>query len=72
MAEMVVLPSFTSKKTKKRSKSTRTKSKKNKAWRKNKSKKGGGRVPAYVGSIQGNFTNIEGRQLFTNPVGGIA
>jgi hypothetical protein len=67
---MVVLPSFTSKKTKRRSKST--KSKKNKAWRKNKSKKGGGRVPAYVGSIQGNFTNIKGRQLFTNPVGGIA
>jgi hypothetical protein len=60
-----------SKKTKKRSKST--KSKKTKRGKsKNKSKKGGGRVPAYDGSIQGNFTNIEGRQLFTNPVGGIA
>lgn len=60
-----------SKKTKKRSKST--KSKKTKRGKsKNKSKKGGGRVPAYVGSIQGDFTNIEGRQLFTNPVGGIA
>lgn len=60
-----------SKKTKRRSKSV--KSKKTKRGKsKNKSKKGGGRVPAYVGSIQGNFTNIKGRQLFTNPVGGIA
>jgi hypothetical protein len=60
-----------SKKTKKRSKSTKLKKTK-RGKSKNKSKKGGGRVPAYVGSIQGNFTNIEGRQLFTNPVGGIA
>ena len=60
-----------SKKTKKRSKSTKLKKTK-RGKSKNKSKKGGGRAPAYVGSIQGNFTNIEGRQLFTNPVGGIA
>ena len=36
-------------------------------------KKGGGRVPtSYVGSIQGEFINDRGQQLFRNPVGGIA
>ena len=37
-----------------------------------KSIKGGGRAPAYVGSIQGGFSNRNGQQLFKNPVGGIA
>jgi hypothetical protein len=38
---------------------------------KNKNKKGG--APAsYVGSIQGEFINNKGQQLFRNPVGGIA
>ena len=48
-----------SKKTNKRSKS------------KNKSKRGGA-PPSYVGSIQGEFINDRGQQLFRNPVGGIA
>jgi hypothetical protein len=62
--------SKTNKRSKKRSKkrSTKKKSKMNKKY------KGGGRgAPvSYVGSIQGKFTNIDGQQLFTNPVGGIA
>ena len=38
---------------------------------KGKNKKGG--APAsYVGSIQGEFTNNKGQQLFGNPVGGIS
>jgi hypothetical protein len=38
---------------------------------KNKNKKGG--APAsYIGSIQGEFINNKGQQLFRNPVGGIA
>ena len=48
-----------SKKTNKRSKS------------KNRSKKGGAPT-SYVGSIQGEFINHKGQQLFRNPVGGIA
>jgi hypothetical protein len=40
---------------------------------KSRSIKGGGRVPAsYVGSIQGEFINRNGQQLFRNPAGGIA
>ena len=36
-------------------------------------KKGRGGAPAsYVGSIQGNFINDRGQQLFRNPVRGIA
>lgn len=36
-------------------------------------KKGKGGAPAsYVGSIQGEFINRNGQQLFRNPVGGIA
>ena len=59
-----------SKKTNKRSK---RKSKSKKTNKRSKSIKGGGRVPAsYVGSIQGNFINRNGQQLFRNPVGGIA
>ncbi len=70
--------------TEKRSKSrTRSKSR-SKSKSKSKSKqcsrtrsrisiKGGGRVPAsYVGSIQGQFLNRNGQQLFRNPAGGIA
>ena len=34
--------------------------------------KGGGAPASYIGSIQGKFTNIDGRQLFTNPVYGIS
>ena len=62
--------SKTNKRSKKRSKKRSTK-KKSKMIKKY---KGGGRgAPvSYVGSIQGKFTNIDGRQLFTNPVGGIA
>jgi hypothetical protein len=44
---------------------------KSKSKSKNKNKKGG--APAsYVGSIQGEFINNKGQQLFRNPVGGIA
>lgn len=28
--------------------------------------------PSYVGSVQGEFINSNGQQLFRNPVGGIA
>lgn len=35
-------------------------------------KKGGGVPASYVGSIQGEFINNKGQQLFRNPVGGIA
>jgi len=38
---------------------------------KSKNKKGGA-PPSYVGSIQGEFINNKGQQLFRNPVGGIA
>ena len=63
-----------SKKTNKRGKSKSKSKKTNKRRkRKNRSIKGGGRVPAsYVGSIQGEFINDRGQQLFRNPVGGIA
>jgi hypothetical protein len=40
---------------------------------KSKNKKGGApQPPSYVGSIQGEFINNKGQQLFRNPVGGIA
>jgi hypothetical protein len=35
-------------------------------------KEGGGAPASYVGSIQGNFINDRGQQLFRNPVRGIA
>ena len=35
-------------------------------------KRGGGAPSSYVGSIQGEFINNRGQQLFRNPVGGIA
>ena len=35
-------------------------------------KRGGGAPASYVGSIQGEFINDRGQQLFRNPVGGIA
>lgn len=72
----------------KRTKSIRSRSKKSRRSRRsyrmskksnNKTRlrlyKGGmsGRAPpAYVGSIQGEFINSNGQQLFRNPVGGIA
>lgn len=59
-----------SKKIKKRNKS-KSKIKSKKIKKRSKSKKGG--APAsYVGSIQGEFINDRGQQLFRNPVGGIA
>jgi hypothetical protein len=33
---------------------------------------GRGAPPSYVGSIQGEFINSNGQQLFRNPAGGIA
>lgn len=63
-----------SKKIKKRNKSkSKIKSKKIKKRSKSKSKsKKGGAPASYVGSIQGEFINHNGQQLFRNPVGGIA
>ena len=61
-----------SKKTNKRSKRKSKSKKTNKRSKsKNGSKKGGASTP-YVGSIQGEFINNRGQQLFRNPVGGIA
>ena len=60
-------------KNKSKSKSKNIKRGRNKSRRKNKSrssKKWGG--ASYVGSIQGDFINDDGRQLFRNPAGGIA
>jgi hypothetical protein len=55
-----------------RSKS-KSKSKQRSRTRSRISIKGGGGVPAsYVGSIQGQFINRNGQQLFRNPAGGIA
>ena len=60
-------------KSKSKSKSKKTKRGRSKSRSKSRSKKGGGRVPAsYVGSIQGEFINHKGQQLFRNPAGGIA
>jgi hypothetical protein len=56
-------------KSKKRSKS-RSKSRSKK--RSNGRSKKGGAPASYVGSIQGEFINDRGQQLFRNPVGGIA
>ena len=50
----------------KRSRSTR--STRSKSKQRSRSIKGG----SYVGSIQGNFINRNGQQLFRNPTGGIA
>ena len=73
-----------SKKTKRGRSKSKSKSKKTKRGRsksknrsksksKNRNKKGGGTVPtSYVGSIQGEFINHKGQQLFRNPAGGIA
>ena len=64
-----------SKKTKKtkrgKSKSKSKSKKRSKSKSKSKSKKGGAPT-SYVGSIQGEFINDRGQQLFRNPVGGIA
>ena len=67
----------TEKRSKSRSKSksrSRSKSKQRSRTRSRISiKGGGGGVPAsYVGSIQGQFINRNGQQLFRNPAGGIA
>jgi hypothetical protein len=56
-------------KSKKRSKS---RSKKRSKKRSNGRSKKGGAPASYVGSIQGEFINDRGQQLFRNPVGGIA
>jgi hypothetical protein len=53
-------------KSKSKSRSSRSKS------RRLFNKKGGAPSPSYVGSIQGEFINDRGQQLFRNPVGGIA
>ena len=57
----------------KKTKRSKSKSKSRSNSRSRSIKKGGGRVPtSYVGSIQGEFINDRGQQLFRNPVGGIA
>ena len=49
------------------------KSRRSRSYRRShKIKKGGGAPTSYVGSIQGEFINDRGQQLFRNPVGGIA
>ncbi len=53
---------------KKRSKKMMTKRAKRSKRSRSKLMKGG----SYVGSIQGEFINDKGKQLFRNPVGGIA
>ena len=57
-------------KSKNKSKSRSKSRSKNKSRSSSKNIKGGG--AAYVGSIQGNFINRNGQQLFRNPTGGIA
>ena len=57
---------------KSKSRSKQRSKSKSKSRSKSRSIKGGGRAPAYVGSIQGGFSNRNGQQLFENPVGGIA
>jgi len=53
----------------KRSKRTMTKrARKSRSYK----KRGGGAPASYVGSIQDEFINDRGQQLFRNPVGGIA
>lgn len=66
----------------KRTKSIKSRSKKSRRSRRSRmskkmrSYKGGmlgrGAPPSYVGSIQGEFINSNGQQLFRNPAGGIA
>ncbi len=56
---------------KSRSRKSRSRSKNNKS-RRSRLYKGGRAPPSYVGSIQGEFINSNGQQLFRNPVGGIA
>ena len=52
--------------------SNKSKSKKRSNGRSNGRSKKGGAPASYVGSIQGEFINDRGQQLFRNPVGGIA
>ena len=62
-------------KSKSKSRSSRSKSKSRSSRSKSRrlfNKKGGAPSPSYVGSIQGEFINDRGQQLFRNPVGGIA
>jgi hypothetical protein len=65
----------------KRTKSIKSRSKSRRSRRSRMSKKmrsykggmlGRGAPPSYVGSIQGEFINSNGQQLFRNPAGGIA
>jgi hypothetical protein len=65
----------------KRTKSIKSRSKSRRSRRSRTSKKmrlykggmpGRGAPPSYVGSIQGEFINSNGQQLFRNPAGGIA
>ena len=63
----------------KRTKSMKSGSKKSRRSRRSKNNKsrsrlykGGRAPPSYVGSIQGEFINSNGQQLFRNPAGGIA
>ena len=55
---------------------SRSKSRRSRMSKKMRSYKGGmpgrGAPPSYVGSIQGEFINSNGQQLFRNPAGGIA
>ena len=55
---------------------SRSKSRRSRMSKKMRLYKGGmlgrGAPPSYVGSIQGEFINSNGQQLFRNPAGGIA
>ena len=62
-----------SKKSKRMMKKRGNKSRRSRSYRRShKIIKGGGAPTSYVGSIQGEFINDRGQQLFRNPVGGIA
>lgn len=68
---------FGGKKKRNKSKSKKGKKSRSKGRSKSRSKsrrrsKKGGAPASYVGSIQGEFINDRGQQLFRNPVGGIA
>ena len=56
----------------KRRKSKSKSKKTNKRSKRSSKRKKGGASTTYVGSIQGEFINDRGQQLFRNPVGGIA
>ena len=74
MAKRITKRITKSMKSMKRSKSIKSRSKKSRRSKRSRLYKGGmsvrGAPPAsYVGSIQGEFINSNGQQLFRNPVG---